>query len=142
LEYGIKENSQMTRTLKLLLAGGLATLTMMAADASGKWTADMPGRDGNTMTITMNLKADGDKLTGTVSGRRGDNDISNGKVDGDNVTFDVVREFNGNTMTTHYLGKLDGDTIHFTIKMEGGMGGGQGKKGPPERTLDAHRSTT
>ncbi len=128
----------MTRTLKLLLAGGLATLTMMAADASGKWTADMPGRDGNTMTITMNLKADGDKLTGTVSGRRGDNDISNGKVDGDNVTFDVVREFN----TTHYLGKLDGDTIHFTIKMEGGMGGGQGKKGPPERTLDAHRSTT
>ena len=118
----------MTKTLKLILAGSLAALTMMAADATGKWTAETPGRDGNTMTITMNLKADGDKLTGTVSGRRGDSDISNGKIDGDNVTFDVVREFNGNTMTTHYNGKLDGDTIHFTIKMEGGMGGGQGRR--------------
>jgi hypothetical protein len=26
--------------------------------------------------------------------------------------------------------------------MEGGMGGGQGRKGGQERTLDAHRSTT
>ena len=120
----------MTRTLKLLLVGGLATLTMMAADATGKWTADMPGRDGNTMTITMNLKADGDKLTGTVSGRRGDSDISNGKVDGDNVMFDVVREYNGNTMTTHYVGKLDGDTIHFTVNTGRGRGS----------AIDAHRS--
>ncbi len=124
------------KSLRLILAGCLATLTMMAADATGKWTADMPGRDGNTMTITMNLKADGDKLTGTVSGRRGDSDISDGKIDGDNVIFNVVREFNGNKMTQHYEGKLDGDTIHFTIKMEGGMGGGQ------ERKLEAHRSTT
>ena len=120
----------MTRTLKLLLVGGLATLTMMAADATGKWTADMPGRDGNTMTITMNLKVDGDKLTGTVSGRRGDSDISNGKVDGDNVMFDVVREYNGNTMTTHYVGKLDGDTIHFTVNTGRGRGS----------AIDAHRS--
>jgi hypothetical protein len=132
----------MTRTLKLMLAGCLATLTMMAADATGKWTAEMQGRNGNTRTITINLKADGDKLTGTVSGRNGDVDVSNGKVDGDNVMFDVVREFNGNTMTQHYSGKLDGDTIHFTIKMEGGMGGGQERKGGAERTLDAHRSTT
>ena len=132
----------MTRTLKLIMAGSLAALTMLAADATGKWTADMPGRDGNTITITMNLKADGDKLTGTVSGRRGDSDISNGKIDGDSVMFDVVHEFNGNTMTQHYVGKLDGDTIHFTIKMEGGMGGGPGRKGGQERTLDAHRSTT
>jgi hypothetical protein len=132
----------MTKTLKLILAGSLAALTMMAADATGKWTAEMPGRDGNSMTVTINLKADSDKLTGTVSGRRGDIDISNGKVDGDNVMFDVVREFNGNTMTQHYSGKLDGDTIHFTIKMEGGMGGGQGRKGGQDRTLDAHRSTT
>jgi len=124
-----------------MLAGCVATLTMMAADATGKWTAEMQGRNGNTQTVTMNLKADGNALTGTVSGRMGDTDISNGKVDGDNVTFDVVREFNGNKMTQHYAGTLDGDTIHFTIKMEGGMGGGE-HKGPGERKMDAHRSTT
>ena len=124
------------KMLKLMLAGCLATVTMLAADATGKWTAEQPGRDGNMQTITMNLKADGNALTGTVSGRRGDTEISNGKVDGDSVSFDIVREFNGNKMTIHYTGKLDGDTIHFTIKMEGGMGGGQ------DRQLDAKRATT
>jgi len=124
------------KMLKLMLAGCLATMTMMAADATGKWTAEMPGRDGNTQTVTMNLKADGGAITGTVSGRRGDSEISQGKVDGNTVSFDVVREFNGNKMTQHYVGTLDGDTIHFTIKMEGGQGDGQ------ERKLDAKRSTT
>ena len=108
----------------------------MAADATGKWTADMQGRNGNTITVTMNLKADGDKLTGTVSGRMGDTEISDGKIDGNNIEFNVVREFNGNKMTQHYAGTMDGDTIHFVIKVEGGMGNGEGRK------VDAHRATT
>lgn len=124
------------KALRLILAGLTATVAVWAADASGKWTAEMQGRNGNTMTMTMNLKADGDKLTGTVSGRMGDTDITNGHVDGDTVSFDVVREFNGNKMTQNYSGKLDGDTIHFTIKMTGGMGNGQ------ERKVDAKRATT
>jgi hypothetical protein len=124
------------RAMRLALAGVLATAAIWAADASGKWTAETQGRNGNTMTVTMNLKADGDKLTGTVSGRMGDTDISDGKVDGDNVSFSVVREFNGNKIKQNYKGKLDGDTIHFTIGMEGGPGGGQ------ERKMDAKRSAT
>ena len=124
------------KAIRLILAGLIATVAIWAADVSGKWTAEMQGREGNTMTITMNLKADGDKLTGTVSGRMGDTDISDGKVDGDNVSFSVVREFNGNKFTQNYSGKVDGDTIHFTIKSEGGMGGGR------ERKLDAKRATT
>jgi hypothetical protein len=124
------------KMLKLMLAGCLATMTIMAADVTGKWTAEMPGRDGATMTTTMNLKADGANLTGTVSGRRGDTEISAGKVDGNNVMFDVVREMQGNKFVTHYVGIIDGDTIHFTIKSEGGQGGGM------ERKVDAKRSTT
>ncbi len=120
---------------KLLQIGSLLAISALAvfgADPSGKWAASMPGRDGNTMTMTFNLKADGDKLTGSVSGMRGETDISEGKVDGNNVTFDVVREFNGNKMTQHYAGVIDGDTIHFTVKSEGG-------RGPGERKLDAKK---
>ena len=124
------------KMLKLMLAGCLATMTIMAADVTGKWTAEMPGRDGATMTTTMNLKADGTNLTGTVSGRRGDSEISAGKVDGNNVMFVVVREMQGNKIVTHYVGIIDGDTIHFTMKSEGGQGGGM------ERKVDAKRSTT
>jgi hypothetical protein len=121
---------------RLILAGSVALLALWAADVSGKWTAEMQGRNGNTMTVNMNLKAEAAKLTGTVSGRNGDTEISDGKVDGDNVSFSVVREFNGNQFKQNYKGKLEGDTIHFTVTTEGGNGGGR------ERTFDAHRATT
>lgn len=131
------------RTARLIGAACLATMALWAADISGKWTADVQGRNGNTMTVTMNFKADGDKLTGTVGGRMGDTEISDGKVDGDTVSFSVVREFNDRKFTQNYKGKLDGDTIHFTITMEGGPnGGGGGGGGAAERKMDAHRATT
>ena len=115
----------------ILLA--LAALSVFAADPTGKWAAEMPGRDGNTMTITFNLKADGDKLTGTVGGMRGDTDISDGKVDGDKVMFSVVREMQGNKMKQNYTGVIEGDVIHFTVVREGGPGPGG------ERKMDAKK---
>lgn len=124
------------KALRLLLATSLAAFCLWAADASGKWTAEMQGRGGNTMTVTMNLKADGGKLTGTVSGRGGDTEITDGKVDGNDLSFSVVREFNGNKMTSTYKGKLDGDVIHFNMKMEGGPMGNM-----PDRQFDAKRAS-
>ncbi len=93
-----------------------------AADVTGKWTAEMQGRGGQSMTQTITLKADGNNLTGTISGRNGDTEISNGKIDGDTVSFDVVREFNGNSMTMHYTGKVSGDQINFKMERQGGEG--------------------
>ena len=110
------------KLLRVALAGCLLSAMVWAADVSGKWTGEMAGRNGQKREVTMNLKADGDKLTGSVGGRMGDTDISNGKVDGDTVSFDVVREFNGNSMTLHYTGKVAGDEIHFTVAREGGEG--------------------
>ena len=112
-----------------------AAVSLFAADPTGKWAASMPGRDGNTMTMTFNLKADGAKLTGSVGGMRGDTDISDGKVDGDTVAFSVVREFNGNSFKQNYKGTIEGDTIHFTVVREGGGGNGPGG----ERKFDAKK---
>ena len=113
------------RVCAILIA---SAITIFAADPTGKWSASMPGRNGDTMTMTFNLKADGDKLTGSVSGMRGDTDISDGKVDGDNLSFSVVREFNGNQMKQNYTGVMEGDTIHFTMVREGGNGKGGERK--------------
>jgi hypothetical protein len=120
--------------LRFALVGLIATVLVWAADVTGKWTAEVQGRGGNTMTVTMNLKADGNTLTGTVSGRNGDTDISDGKIDGNNLSFTVVREFNGNQFKQNYKGTLDGDTIHFTVTMEGGQGQGR------SRQFDAKRA--
>ena len=123
------------KTLRLVFAGLLASALIWAADVTGKWTAEMPGRGGNAMTVEFNLKADGNNLNGTVSGRRGETQISDGKVDGDSITFSVIREFNGNQFKQNYKGKIDGNTIHFTVTMEGGMGEGR------SRQFDAKRGS-
>lgn len=125
------------KAVRWIVAAGLATFSLLAADVTGKWTAEMQGQNGNTRTVTMNLKADGSKLTGTVSGGRGgEAEISDGKVDGNDVSFSVVREFNGNKMTSNYKGKVDGDVIHFNMKMEGGPMGNM-----PERQFDAKKAS-
>jgi len=100
----------------VLMAASLA----WAADVSGKWTAQVPGRGGQTRETTFNFKAEGSKLTGTVSGMQGDNPISDGKIDGDNISFTQALSFNGNDIKFLYKGKVAGDEIKFTRTREGG----------------------
>ena len=101
-------------TLMIVLAFGL-----FAADVTGKWTAQVPGRGGNMMERTFTFKADGDKLSGTVSGFQGmEIPISDGKVSGDMISFVTSIERNGNTFKSTYTGTVAGDEIKF--KMEGG----------------------
>jgi hypothetical protein len=122
-------------TILLILALGL-----WAADASGKWTFEQPGRNGS-QTVTLDLKASGSTLTGTLAGggRAGaePSPISDGKVEGNTVTFKVVREFNGNQFVTSYKGTVEGDTMKLDITRPG-RGGGEAQT----NTVTAKRSTT
>ena len=93
---------------------------VLAADVTGKWTAQVPSRQGGTREQTFNFKADGDKLTGSISGRQGDIAIKNGKISGDNVSFAVTMEYGGNSVEQKYTGTVSGDEIKF--KREGGQG--------------------
>ncbi|HKX28707.1 MAG TPA: hypothetical protein VJ302_13495 [Blastocatellia bacterium] len=98
---------------------GLGML-VWAADLSGKWVAQIQGRNGQTRETTFTFKVEGDKLTGTVSGRQGDNPISDGKISGDSITFTVVGNFQGNQVKQLYKGTVSGDEIKFTRTREGG----------------------
>src|SRR5271157_4413701 len=93
----------------------------MAADVTGKWVYEQAGRGGGNPTqVTLNLKANGSTLTGSVvrPGRGGDpmeSAISEGKVDGDNVSFKVTMQMGGNAMTTEYSGTVSGDEIKLKV---------------------------
>ena len=100
--------------LLLTLAGAVC-----ASDVTGKWTAQVPGRDGTLRETTFNFKVDGDKLTGTVSGRQNDNPISDGKVKGDEISFTVKMSFGGNDVVLNYKGKVAGEEIKFSRTREG-----------------------
>jgi hypothetical protein len=111
-----------TKIYGILLACAMAFVAL-AADPSGKWTYETQGRNG-PQTVTLTLSASGGSLTGSISGGRGGPvDISDGKIDGDNISFTVVREFNGNSITTKYTGKVSSDSLSLTI--EGPRGGPQ-----------------
>jgi hypothetical protein len=114
----------MKSKLSLLVAGlALALITVVqaaGADVSGKWTAQVPGRNGQTREQTFTFKADGEKLTGSVSGMQGNQmDISDGKISGSDISFNVTMNFNGNEMKMSYKGTVSGDEIKFTRSREG-----------------------
>jgi hypothetical protein len=101
----------------------LAALTLwvsFAADIDGKWTGQVEGRNG-PQTQSIMLKADGNTLTGSVEGGRGGAvEISNGTIDGANVSFTVVRQFGENKITQQYKGTLSGGELKLTVS--GGRG--------------------
>ena len=111
-----------TMNKKLLLVMTLVFgFVAMAADVTGKWTAQVPARGGETRETTFTLKADGDKLTGSMTGFQGNEiPIADGKIAGDTVSFTTTIERGGNTIKQTYTGKVAGDEIQF--KREGGQG--------------------
>jgi hypothetical protein len=102
----------------LVLAIVISQTTVLGADSSAapsvegiwKWTFTMP--DGSQITPKLKLKREDDKLTGTSSFRAGsETPITNLVVQGDELSFQVVRERDGRPVITRYSGVLSGDTI-------------------------------
>jgi opacity protein-like surface antigen len=120
---------------------GLVAATALAADVTGTWVAEREGRDGQTMKTTFELKADGTDLTGTMDfgmGMGEPNPISEGKIDGDNISFVVKMDMMGNEMKISYKGTVTGDEMKLTMSFEGGMGGpgGGGPGGGAPKTME------
>ncbi len=115
------------------------TFAVMAADVNGKWTWEQQGQNGAT-TTTLTLKADGGKLTGTLDGGRGGPvEISDGKVDGNSISFSVKRNMRGTDVVTPYKGIINdsGDSMKIEFSRMG-RGGGE----PTPMTVTAKRATT
>jgi hypothetical protein len=86
-------------------------------DGLWKWSFTMP--DGYKVEPRAKLKREGDTLTGTSRFRSGaPAPIQDGKVNGDTISWSVVREHDGRKVTTRYEGKLKGDTINGTISSD------------------------
>ncbi len=108
----------------LSLAGAFvlaATLVAQAADISGKWTAQVPGRDGQTRETTFNFKVDGEKLTGEAAaermGEKSTVTLTGGTVKGDQIAFTEPLNFQGQDVPITYTGTIAGDEIKFTRKV-------------------------
>ncbi len=99
---------------------GIVTLILFgaalcAADASGKWTAQVPGRSGQMRDVTFVLKASGSNLTGTMSRQPETAKCRSptGKSAATIFLFSVTQEFGGNSFTQKYTGKVVGSEIQI-----------------------------
>jgi hypothetical protein len=101
----------------VLVLVALFALTASAADITGTWKASLETQNG-TFESTFVFKVDGAKLTGTVSSQQGgEMPIAEGKIDGDNISFVVSREYNGNAFKMNYKGKVTGNEMKLTIEI-------------------------
>lgn len=103
---------------RILLTALAGAILLLAADPTGTWTGDQPGREGNTYKITFKLKADGAKLSGTMGGEQFEQAIQNGEIHGDDISFTVHLEF-GDGIDLKYTGKVATDKIDFKVQRGG-----------------------
>lgn len=92
----------------------------LAADVnpSGTWKWSFTRGD-QTREVTLKLKLEGDKLTGTITGRNNEESpIEDASYKDGEVSFKVTREFNGNKFTTKYKGKVSADAIKGKSEFE------------------------
>jgi hypothetical protein len=124
-----QKNMNISKFTKTLLGAALLTGTLIQAqaqdkkmDPSGTYIWTQAGRNGGPdRTNTLVLKMDGTMLTGKVSapGRGGaaaaDSAITDVKLTGADVSFNVVRDQGGMSVTNKYTGTLADGAIKGKI---------------------------
>ena len=74
----------------ILFFGLFVAASARAADISGDWTATMSTPNGESHQMTFTFKQTGGTVTGSMQGGQGGPiEISNGKIDGNDFSFDV-----------------------------------------------------
>jgi hypothetical protein len=111
---------------KMLWIGTTSFLVLLAsawaADIDGSWIAMANPFDtrGRIETI-FSFRADGAKLTGTVTNSQGKTAVREGNIRGDEISFVVIRRVDGKKTKFMYKGRIAADKIEFTVKMQGGI---------------------
>jgi enterochelin esterase-like enzyme len=87
---------------------------------AGKWVV----KDGNN-EIRLEFKVEGPQLKGTLENTQmpGAIEFMDGKIEGDKISFDYVRQMNGQDIKIIWTGTISGDEIKLRRGVGGGMPG-------------------
>lgn len=115
--------NQNVRRLGLVTVLGAAVIGLSPAShgaegsATGIWAWKV-SRNGQEVTAVLEVEQQGETLTGTVRGPRGNViEITNGRLGKDGeLSFTAEREWNGRRFVVLYVGKLGDDTIRGHVE--------------------------
>jgi hypothetical protein len=95
----------------LILSAAAVAMAAAPNPVDGRWQATVSGPNGD-FTLNFTFKAEGTKLTGTVETPNGEQPISDGKIEGDKLSFKT--QFQDNVI--EHEGTISGDTIQLKVK--------------------------
>jgi len=93
---------------KLPLIAAPAPAAAAGSSIVGTWEFVREAQDGTKRVNTLKIKPD---MTGTYSMRDNEVPVNDLKVSGNEVTFKVIMNFNGNEFPMEFKGKLEGKTL-------------------------------
>jgi hypothetical protein len=103
---------------------------LCAAEVSGIWMGQIPGRNGEPQEIAFKFTQSGTKLQGKLYGDYQSTPITEGKVAGDEISFIVIApEQAGNQINQtklRFSGSLKDGEIELTREREGATNAGNG----------------
>jgi hypothetical protein len=88
-----------------------------SSSAAGDWDVAL-NTPGGVRNLKMSFKLDGEKLTGSIKGERGDLPIE-GSVKGKEVKFSYTIKYMDNDLLISMTGNLEGDTIKGAVDFGG-----------------------
>lgn len=83
---------------------------------TGAWSLNL--NLGEEKTVSLNLRQEGDRLSGSIQGSLGSAEISNASI-GNDIRFTVVLNLEGQTREASFIGTLSGNEIRGSVTMEG-----------------------
>jgi len=98
-----------------------AACLAQARSLTGRWDLTVETSQGKA-TPTMDLKQDGDKLTGIYRGRLGEVPLE-GRSNGDSIEFSVKLKFRDQEITVKYTGRVQDDSMKGTVQFGGSTTG-------------------
>jgi hypothetical protein len=133
--------------MRKVLVLAMAACTLQAADLSGVWVGQIPGRTGEMLDIAFKFTQSGEKLGGKLYGDYQSTPITEGRISGDSVSFLVIApEQAGNQINRtrlRFKGTLKDGELELVREREGstnaGNGGGVQFKGNTTQTFRLKR---
>ena len=98
-----------------ILAVFSLSLSAQDVDLSGEWEMKMETPRGE-MTQTLTFEQDGEKITVTMTGRRGET-TGEGTIKGNKIEWTVTRSTQRGDFTMTYTGTVEGNKMSGTVAM-------------------------
>jgi hypothetical protein len=83
---------------------------------SGAWTLNV--NLGTERTVVLNLRQEGDRLSGSIQGSLGNAEISNASL-GEEIRFAVVLNIDNETRDVTFVGTVTGNEMRGTVTIQG-----------------------